>query len=133
VHHPSEAAWERSASFGGASAAATGHPPPGLVVITGLGRHSRGDGGGVLKAAVRALLRQQGLPTVDDPGNEGARACVLPPACGCPAAWLPVCCPASWPLPAAAPPSLSLSTRWVCHPPAFPPHWTVAPPSPLLH
>ena len=48
-----------------------GEPPP-LKVITGVGRHSRGDRGGVLRAAVRELLAQQGLPAQDDPaGNEG--------------------------------------------------------------
>ncbi|PRW51133.1 Glutathione S-transferase theta-2B [Chlorella sorokiniana] len=45
--------------------------PPGLNIITGVGRHSKGDRGGVLKAAVQQVLQQQGLGTVDDPTNEG--------------------------------------------------------------
>lgn len=43
--------------------------PPSLCIITGVGRHSRGSG--VLKGAVLELLQQQGLPTVEDPANEG--------------------------------------------------------------
>lgn len=45
--------------------------PPPLNIITGMGRHSKGSRGGVLKAAVSQLLVQQGLPVVDDPSNEG--------------------------------------------------------------
>ncbi|KAL4423402.1 hypothetical protein ABPG77_009980 [Micractinium sp. CCAP 211/92] len=43
--------------------------PPSLCIITGMGRRSRGSG--VLKGAVLELLQQQGLPTVEDPSNEG--------------------------------------------------------------
>jgi len=45
--------------------------PPPLSIITGVGRHSKGGRGGVLKAAVRQTLQQQGLPALDDPSNEG--------------------------------------------------------------
>lgn len=57
--------------------AAAGRPrgrrfaPPPFNIITGVGRHSKGDRGGVLKAAVKQVLQQQGLPTRDDPTNEG--------------------------------------------------------------
>lgn len=60
-----------SADASGSSQQLQSEPPP-LCVITGVGRHSRGDGGGVLRAAVLELLAQQALPTLDDPaGNEG--------------------------------------------------------------
>lgn len=54
---------------GGPSAGQAGFLPPSLCIITGMGRRSRGSG--VLKGAVLDLLQQQGLPTVEDPSNEG--------------------------------------------------------------
>lgn len=76
--------------------------PPPLSIITGLGRHSRRDRGGVLKAAVRQLLRQQGLPALDDPSNQGA----LPAAAAGPAgpALEPCSCRPRCALPSPLPP-----------------------------
>ena len=66
--------------------------PPALNIITGVGRHSKG--GGVLKAAVKQVLQQQGLPARDNPTNEGGqRGCAgmvahVVAVCGhSPAAW----------------------------------------------
>lgn len=43
----------------------------GLVVVTGVGRHSRADAPGVLRQAVSQLLAAQGLPAAPDPSNAG--------------------------------------------------------------
>ncbi|GAB4818641.1 hypothetical protein N2152v2_005687 [Parachlorella kessleri] len=46
-------------------------PQPALVIVTGLGRHSREAGAGVLRAAVTDLLTQHGIPHAVDPSNAG--------------------------------------------------------------
>ena len=46
-------------------------PTPGLVLVTGVGRHSRAEATGVLRTAVQELLEQQGLPATPDPANPG--------------------------------------------------------------
>lgn len=57
--------------LGPAAPGGDGEDPPGLVVVTGVGRHSKEAGSGVLKEAVRDLLGRHGIPFEEDRTNAG--------------------------------------------------------------